>query len=238
VNGEAQKVTRVLLADDDEELCEMLGAYLLREGFAVDFAHDGDAALDKVLTGDYDLVVLDVMMPRRDGFEVLRRLRREMLIPVLMLTARGGDVDSIVGLELGADDYLPKPCNPRVLAARMRAVLRRAGADAQEDDGSSDIGIGDIELQRSARRVRQNGEPVDLTSTEFSVLAVLLQSAGRVVGKEALSEQALGRKLTRYDRSLDMHISNLRRKLGPLPDGDERIQTVRGVGYLYRRLEG
>lgn len=231
-------MTRVLLADDDEELCEMLGAYLLREGFAVDFAHDGDTALDKALTGEYDLMVLDVMMPRRDGFEVLRRLRREMFIPVLMLTARGGDVDSIVGLELGADDYLPKPCNPRVLAARMRAVLRRAGTDAAEDDGSDDLQVGDVELQRGARRVRQNGAPVDLTSTEFSVLAVLLQSAGRVVGKEALSEQALGRKLTRYDRSLDMHISNLRRKLGPLPDGDERIQTVRGVGYLYRRLEG
>lgn len=231
-------MTRVLLADDDEELCEMLGAYLLREGFAVDFAHDGDTALDKALTGEYDLMVLDVMMPQRDGFEVLRRLRREMLIPVLMLTARGGDVDSIVGLELGADDYLPKPCNPRVLAARMRAVLRRAGTDAAEDDGSDDLQVGDVELQRGARRVRQNGAPVDLTSTEFSVLAVLLQSAGRVVGKEALSEQALGRKLTRYDRSLDMHISNLRRKLGPLPDGDERIQTVRGVGYLYRRLEG
>ncbi len=237
MQSETQTVTRILLADDDEELCEMLGAYLLREGFAVDFAHDGETALSMALTGGYDLVVLDVMMPQRDGFEVLRDLRREMLIPVLMLTARGGDVDSIVGLELGADDYLPKPCNPRVLVARMRAVLRRAGADAP-DDGSGDIQIGDIDLQRSARRVRQNGTAVELTSTEFSVLAVLLQSAGRVVGKETLSEQALGRKLTRYDRSLDMHISNLRRKLGPCADGDERIQTVRGVGYLYRRLDG
>lgn len=227
---------RVLLADDDEELCEMLGAYLRREGFEVDAANDGEAALDRALSGSYDLIVLDVMMPKRDGFDVLRRLRRESLVPVLMLTARGSDVDSIVGLELGADDYLPKPCNPRVLTARMRAVLRRAGAEAEEDGG--DLQVGDLELRRAARRVRRGGEAVELTSTEFSVLAVLLHSAGRVVSKEALSEQALGRKLTRYDRSLDMHISNLRRKLGPLPDGEERIETVRGVGYIYRRTEG
>jgi DNA-binding response OmpR family regulator len=226
---------RVLLADDDEELCDMLGAYLRREGFEVECAHDGETALAKALSGSYDLVVLDVMMPKRDGFDVLRRLRRESLVPVLMLTARGSDVDSIVGLELGADDYLPKPCNPRVLTARMRAVLRRAGVEAEDDAG--DLQIGDIELRPGARRVRRGGEAVELTSTEFSVLAVLMQSAGRIVSKEALSEQALGRKLTRYDRSLDMHISNLRRKLGPLPDGEERIETVRGVGYLYRRTE-
>lgn len=228
---------RILLADDDEELCDMLGDYLRREGFDVDCAHDGDAALVSALAGGYDLLVLDVMMPKRDGFDVLRRLRQESLIPVLMLTARGSDVDSILGLELGADDYLPKPCNPRVLMARMRAVLRRAGAEAEGDGDADDLEVGDIELQRGARRVRRDGAPIELTSTEFSVLAVLLQSAGRVVGKEALSEQALGRKLTRYDRSLDMHISNLRRKLGALPGGEERIQTVRGVGYLYRRAE-
>lgn len=227
---------RVLLADDDEELCEMLSAYLVREGFDVDCAHDGEAALELALRGGYDLIVLDVMMPGRDGFEVLRRLRRDSFTPVLMLTARGSDVDSIVGLELGADDYLPKPCNPRVLVARMRAVLRRAGDEAS-GSAAGDIAIGDIELQQGARRVRQNDEAVELTSTEYSVLAALLQSAGKVVSKEVLSEQALGRKLTRYDRSLDMHISNLRRKLGPLAGGEERIQTVRGVGYLYRRMD-
>jgi two-component system response regulator CpxR len=228
---------RVLLADDDEELCEMLSAYLAREGFSVDCAHDGEAALELALRGGYELIVLDVMMPKRDGFEVLRRLRRESFTPVLMLTARGGDVDSIIGLELGADDYLPKPCNPRVLVARMRAVLRRAGDDAAVG-ASGDLTLGDIELQQGARRVRQHGEVVELTSTEYSVLAVLMQAAGKVVSKEVLSEQALGRKLTRYDRSLDMHISNLRRKLGPLPGGEERIQTVRGVGYLYSRMGG
>jgi len=228
-------VPRLLLADDDEELCEMLRAYLGGEGFDVDLAHDGDAALEQALSGDYDLIILDVMMPQRTGFDVLREIRRKSQVPVLMLTARGGDVDSIVGLELGADDYLPKPCNPRVLVARVRAVLRRGGAEVEE--GARDLAIGDIELRRGSRRVFQNGQPVTLTSTEYSVLSVLIEAAGRVVGKDALSEQALGRKLVRYDRSLDMHISNLRKKLGPLPGGVERIQTVRGVGYLYARAE-
>ncbi len=227
-------MTRLLLADDDEELCEMLGDYLAGEGIEVEVVHDGDAALTRALAGEHEIVVLDVMMPKRNGFDVLRELRRKSLMPVLMLTARGGDVDSIVGLELGADDYLPKPCNPRVLVARVRAVLRRAAADAQAE-GSDAPSVGDIELQPGARRVLQNGAPVALTSTEYSVLAVLLDSAGEVVSKESLSERALGRKLTRYDRSLDMHISNLRRKLGALPGGEERIQTVRGVGYLYVR---
>jgi DNA-binding response OmpR family regulator len=228
-------VPRLLLADDDEELCEMLGAYLAGEEFEVDVAHDGGEAIEKAAMESYDLIVLDVMMPRRNGFDVLREIRRESLLPVLMLTARGGDVDSIIGLELGADDYLPKPCNPRVLAARIRAILRRAGFGARDAD-ATDLRVGDIELQRGSRRVIQNGSPASLTSTEYSVLEVLLEAAGRVVTKEALSEQALGRKLVRYDRSIDMHISNLRRKLGPLPDGGERIHTVRGVGYLYTRV--
>lgn len=227
---------RLLLADDDEELCEMLAEYLRGEGFDVDAVHDGATALARAPGGGYDLVVLDVMMPGLGGLDVLRELRRTSLIPVLMLTARGSDLDSVVGLELGADDYLPKPCNPRVLIARIRAVLRRAGQGEQERT-EGDLAVGDIVLQRGARRVLQGETPVGLTSTEYSVLAVLLEEAGRVVDKEALSERALGRKLTRYDRSLDMHISNLRRKLGALPDGAERIQTVRGVGYLYTRLD-
>jgi len=226
---------RLLLADDDEELCEMLTEYLRGEGFEVDVAHDGATALARVPGGDYDLVVLDVMMPGLNGFDVLRELRRKALLPVLMLTARGSDMDSVVGLELGADDYLPKPCNPRVLVARIRAILRRAEHGEQERAGG-DLTVGDVVLQRGARRVLRHDAPVELTSTEYSVLAVLLEEVGRVVGKEALSERALGRRLARYDRSLDMHISNLRRKLGPLPGGAERIQTVRGVGYLYTRL--
>jgi DNA-binding response OmpR family regulator len=226
---------RLLLADDDEELCEMLAEYLRGEGFEIDIAHDGATALARLPGGDYDLVVLDVMMPGLNGFDVLRELRRKSLIPVLMLTARGSDLDSVVGLELGADDYLPKPCNPRVLVARIRAILRRADQGEQEK-ADGDLAIGDVVLQRGSRRVLQHGAPVELTSTEYSVLTALLVEVGRVVGKETLCERALGRKLTRYDRSLDMHISNLRKKLGPLPGGEERIQTVRGVGYLYTRL--
>jgi DNA-binding response OmpR family regulator len=214
----------------------MLGEYIRGEGFDVAIAHDGETALEKLARETFDLVVLDVMMPRLNGLDVLRELRRRSLIPVLMLTARGSDVDSVVGLELGADDYLPKPCNPRVLVARIRAILRRAGQGETERE-TSVLRVHDIELQRGARRVSLNGSPVELTSTEYSVLAILLEEVGRVVSKESLSERALGRKLTRYDRSLDMHISNLRRKLGLLPTGEERIQTVRGVGYLYTQLD-
>jgi two-component system response regulator CpxR len=180
-------------------------------------------------------VVLDVMMPGRNGFDVLRALRATSRVPVLMLTARGEDVDSIVGLELGADDYLAKPCNPRVLVARIRAVLRRAEAGTAESAHGEVVGVGDVELDPGSRSVRQHGRPVELTSTEFSVLAALLRRAGEVVSKADLSQAALGRELGRYDRSLDMHVSNLRRKLGPAPGGDERIKTVRGVGYLYTR---
>lgn len=230
-------MARLLLADDDAELGDMLAEYLRGEGFDVDVARDGEEALARAVSGDCDLVVLDVMMPGLNGFDVLRELRRKSLTPVLMLTARGSDTDSVVGLELGADDYLPKPCNPRVLVARIRAVLRRA-EQGEPDRADDDLAVGDIVMQRGSRRILQDGAPVELTSTEYSVLAVLLDEVGRVVGKEALCERALGRKLTRYDRSLDMHISNLRRKLGPLAGGEERIQTVRGVGYLYTRLEG
>jgi two-component system response regulator CpxR len=231
-------VNRILLADDDVELGEMLSQYLVAEGFSVDTAHDGEAALAKARSGDYDLIILDVMMPRMNGFDVLRELRAKSLMPVLMLTARGEDVDSIVGLELGADDYLAKPCNPRVLVARVRAILRRAettGASDNQDGAPPILKLGDIEMHPGTRRVQLRGQPVAMTSTEYSVLEVLLHEAGRVVSKATLSERALGRKLTRYDRSLDMHVVSLRKKLGPLDGGEERIKTVRGVGYQYTR---
>jgi len=227
-------VSRILLADDDVELGEMLTQYLAAEGFAVDTAHDGETALAKARSGNYDLVVLDVMMPRMNGFDVLRELRARSLIPVLMLTARGEDVDSIVGLELGADDYLAKPCNPRVLVARVRAILRRAES-ASTPDGPAILKLGDLEINAGTRRVQLRGQPVAMTSTEYSVLEALLHEAGHVVSKANLSERALGRKLTRYDRSLDMHVASLRKKLGPLDGGEERIKTVRGVGYQYTR---
>jgi len=227
-------VSRILLADDDVELGEMLTQYLAAEGFAVDTANDGETALAKARSGNYDLIVLDVMMPRMNGFDVLRELRARSLIPVLMLTARGEDVDSIVGLELGADDYLAKPCNPRVLVARVRAILRRAES-AAAPDGPAILKLGDLEINAGTRRVQLRGQPVAMTSTEYSVLEALLHEAGHVVSKANLSERALGRKLTRYDRSLDMHVASLRKKLGPLDGGEERIKTVRGVGYQYTR---
>ena len=231
-------VNRILLADDDVELTEMLTQYLASEGFAVESAHDGDTTLAKARSGEFDLMVLDVMMPNKNGFDVLRELRAHSQLPVLMLTARDEDVDSIVGLELGADDYLPKPCKPRVLVARIRAILRRAathGPDVAAGEAPHALTLGDLEMHTGTRRVLCGGRTVEMTSTEYSVLEVLLREAGHVVPKADLSERALGRRLTRYDRSLDMHVSSLRKKLGSLPGGEERIKTVRGVGYQYTR---
>lgn len=229
-------MNNILLVDDDIELCGMLKQYLETEGYRVDMVHNGADALQLARAGRYDIMVLDVMMPGLDGFEVLRELRRDSLLPVLMLTARGEDVDSIVGLELGADDYLSKPCNPRVLTARIKAILRRSHVDDSTDsinDRPGDIRLGDLVMETGLRRVTVKDSPVALTSTEYSVLEVLARQAGHVVSKEDVSEQALGRKLARYDRSIDMHISNLRKKLGPTANGDVRIKTVRGIGYQY-----
>jgi len=228
-------MNRILLADDDIELADMLVEYLNREGFEVDTVHDGKAALEKSLNDHYELIILDVMMPELNGFDVLRQLRTHSQVPVLMLTARGEDVDSIVGLEIGADDYLAKPCNPRVLVAHIRAILRRSESATTTPATVDILAIGDIELQRGARRVLLNHQPQTMTSTEYRVLEVLLESAGHVVSKQDLSDRALGRELSPYDRSLDMHVSNLRKKLGPLADDEERIKTIRGVGYQYTR---
>ena len=226
---------RLLLADDDPELSLMLKEYLEGNGFEVDTVPDGEQALKRALTEAFDLIILDIMMPGRNGLDVLRDLRAEKVTPVLMLTARGEDVDSIVGLELGADDYLPKPCNPRVLEARIRAVLRRSElhTDMGENDPAQLIKIGDVSLNGGSRSVKLGEHPIVLTSTEFSILEILMREAGRGVSKAELSDLALGRPLSRFDRSLDMHVSNLRRKLGPLADGGERINTVRGIGYQY-----
>ena len=219
----------ILLADDDVELCSLLEEYLQQEGFDVRLAHDGDQALSEADRPGVDAMVLDIMMPRRNGIEVLKELRLSSDLPVLMLTARGDDLDRILGLELGADDYLPKPCNPRELVARLRAVLRRSSGKV----GSGNIEIQDLELLPASRELRRNGERVDLTSTEFSVVQALLQKPGEIISKRDLYLTALGREPVRYDRSIDMHVSNLRRKLGAAPGGRERIETVRGIGYQY-----
>ncbi|MEJ2685870.1 MAG: response regulator transcription factor [Gammaproteobacteria bacterium] len=224
-------MTRVLLVDDDLELCEMLAEYLTVEGFAVDTAHDGEAGAARASQGGYDVVVLDVMLPRLNGFEALRRIRQSSPVPVLMLTAKGDEVDRIVGLEMGADDYLPKPCNPRELVARLRAILRRTGAEHGDGGGEGLLQAGGVSLRPASRTAQWRDATLDLTSTEYNLLQVLVREAGRVVTKAELSEQALGRRLARYDRSIDMHVSKLRRKLGVGPDGRSPIQTVRGVGY-------
>jgi two-component system, OmpR family, response regulator len=222
-------MNRILLVDDDVELCEMLGEYLAAEGFEVTLKHDAESGVETALGGDIDVVVLDIMLPGQSGLEALRQIRQQSLMPVLMLTAKGDDVDRIVGLELGADDYLPKPCNPRELVARLRAVLRRA-VPAKLGEV---LQIGEAVLRPSERLAEWAGEALELTSTEFDLLEVLMRSSGHVVSKNDLSERALGHPLARYDRSVDVHISNLRRKLGTLGDGRSPIQTVRGVGYQY-----
>ncbi len=233
-------MSQILLVDDDIELCEMLVEYLSWEGFVLDVAHDGEIGTQMASSGDYDVVVLDVMLPKLNGFDVLRRIRAESKTPVLMLTARGDDIDRIVGLEMGADDYLPKPCNPRELVARLRAILRRtqSSQSAHNVKHASDIlRSGDIEVHPESRQVFYAAKMLELTSTEYNILEVLIQEAGHVITKEALSERALGRKLTRYDRSIDMHVSNLRRKFGTDSCGQMLIQTVRGIGYQLIRKQ-
>ncbi len=227
-------MAKVLLIDDDVELCEMLAEYLGPEGFEVDTTHDGTSGAQQASGGNYDVVVLDVMLPGMNGFDVLRQLRTSSQVPVLMLTARGDDLDRIVGLEMGADDYLPKPCNPRELVARLRAILRRTRITPSAQNPNSNnrvICVGDIKLSPGSRSVSIKDKVLELTSTEYNLLEVLAQKAGQVISKENLSEQALGRPLARYDRSIDMHMSNLRRKLETGPDKQPLIQTIRGIGY-------
>jgi two-component system OmpR family response regulator len=224
-------MARVLLVDDDIDLSEMLREYLRHEGFDVDVAHDGETGVERALAGHYDIAVLDVMMPGINGIEVLRRIRATSRLPVLMLTARGDDVDKVIGLELGADDYVPKPCTPRELVARLRAILRRSVSETRPQVLTS----GALVVWPERRQVKLNGQPIELTSAEFGLLETLMRNAGRVVGKGELSEQGLGRPLTRFDRSIDVHISSIRQKLGTLADGRSWIQTVRGVGYQLLR---
>jgi two-component system, OmpR family, response regulator CpxR len=218
----------LLLIDDDAELCSLLGEFLKREGFTVDCEHEGNRGLEKALQPGNDLVVLDVMLPGIDGFEILRRLRQKSKVPVIMLTARGEDVDRIVGLELGADDYLPKPFNPRELAARIRAILRRY--EARPAEPANRIEINSVALDPGTREVLSDGKRADLTTFEFDILEMLMRSAGRVLSRDALMENFYNRKATPFDRSIDMHISHLRKKLA---NGESLIKTIRGVGYQF-----
>jgi DNA-binding response OmpR family regulator len=224
-------VTRILLIDDDAKLTALLGDYLAAEGFSVGIENDGPRGAVEALSGGYDIAVLDVMMPRLNGLEVLRRIRAQSTLPVLMLTARGDDIDRITGLELGADDYVPKPCTPRELVARIRAILRRMQPVTEPGGGDAVLVSGGLAMWPQQRRAEWLGECLTLTSTEFSLLEVLLRHAGRPVSKQDLSTRALGRPHTRHDRSIDVHLSSIRRKLGLLPDGRSIIQAVHHQGY-------
>lgn len=256
---DAPSAKSVLLIDDDEELCDLLQKFLGHEGFEIEVTMDGASGLERAVSGEHSVVVLDVMLPEMNGFDVLREIRRCSYVPVIMLTARGEDVDRIVGLELGADDYQAKPFNPRELAARIRAIQRRTLSPqfpSQQPPSSAPpsyrmpppasqqpsqllpdetrvLRVGDVVLHSQLRSVRRAEHEVPLTSVEFSILEQLLKSAGDIVSRESLAHDALGRRLSQSDRSVDVHVSNLRKKLGPSPDGRERIKSIRGVGYQY-----
>lgn len=222
---------RVLLVDDDVELSGMFKEYLEQEGMTVVAVHDGLAGVEASRNGGFDIAVLDVMMPGIDGMEALRRIRAFSRLPILMLTARGDEVDCVVGLELGADDYVSKPCTPRELAARLRAILRRAGGDGPAEI----VTAGPLTMWPQERRAQWQEAPLELTSTEYSLLELLARNAGRPVSKAELSDQALGRPLERYDRSIDVHMSSIRHKLGG-GDGRSWIQTIRGHGYQFVKI--
>ncbi|WP_434939360.1 response regulator [Shewanella sp. HL-SH8] len=226
-------MNRILLVDDDVGLSELLTQLLEMEGFAVNQAYDGQEGLTKALQTDFDLILLDVMLPQLGGFEVLKGIRKRKQTPVLMLTARGDEIDRVIGLEIGADDYLPKPFNDRELIARIRAILRRATNAEQELLTSDALKIGDLRLDPKRQEVYCNEQLMILTSTEFSLLLNLVANSGELVTKDSLSESVLGKKLMPFDRSLDMHLSNLRKKLPERKDGRARVKTLRGKGYIW-----
>ena len=223
----------ILIIDDDTELCSLLAEFLALDDFVVSSVHDGTVAVKHCSENAYDAIVLDVMLPGMQGLDVLRKIREVSQIPILMLTARGEDTDRILGLELGADDYLPKPCNPRELSARLRAILRRSNMETKaETSGDTEICVGATRLNSGNRSASYASTDLQLTSAEFNILQILLQHAGNIVGKEALSKQALGRALSAYDRSIDVHISKVRKKLAAA-GGDNLILSVRGAGYQF-----
>ncbi|MBZ5532458.1 MAG: response regulator transcription factor [Acidobacteriia bacterium] len=222
----------VLLIDDDTELSKLLEEYLQSEQLHLDAAHDGPSGLQKALSNQYAVVVLDVMLPGMSGLDVLKQLRQKSAVPVLMLTARGSELDRILGLELGADDYLAKPFNPRELVARLRAILRRTSGAASAGPAQP-VHLADVELHPESRSVTCDGKPVGLTGAEFDLLSAFLRSPGKIISREDLTQAALGRPMSPMDRSIDVHVSNLRRKLGPYDGEQERIKAIRGSGYVY-----
>lgn len=223
-------MTSVLLVDDDTELSKLLEEYLLSEQLTLESAHDGPSGLEKALSNHPAVVVLDVMLPGMSGLDVLKQLRQKSSVPVLMLTARGSELDRILGLELGADDYLAKPFNPRELVARLRAILRRTSGNSA---AGHPIHLADLELHPESRSVTCGGKPVSLTGAEFDLLHAFLRNPGKIISREDLTQAALGRPMSPMDRSIDVHVSNLRRKLGSYDGDQERIKAIRGSGYVY-----
>jgi DNA-binding response OmpR family regulator len=223
----------VLLVDDDLELTALLSQYLLSEGFEVHAVHDGELGAAEAASGRHDVVVLDIMLPRLSGIEALRRIRAHSQVPVLMLTARGDNIDRIVGLDMGADDYIPKPSSPGELVARIRAILRRTDARRVQAPapGSAVIDAGELVLHPGSQKATWFGAPLDLTGTEYRLMEVLARHAGTLVSKQDISQEAFGRPLARFDRRIDVHISSIRQKLGLRTDGQSWIQSVRGLGY-------
>jgi DNA-binding response OmpR family regulator len=223
-------MNKILLIDDDVALCELLTEYLVSEGFAVESAHTGPEGVSRAVAQHWGAIVLDVMLPGMNGFDVLKQIQPRCAAPVLMLTARGEDTDTVLGLELGADDYVAKPCSPRVLVARLRNLLRRK---VEEPTAHIQRQIGDLSFDKNNRRVTVGESEIELTGAEFNLLVLLLEHAGELVSKEVLAKQGLGRALQAYDRRIETHMAQIRKKLGPLPDGSPRIKTVRGAGYQY-----
>jgi DNA-binding response OmpR family regulator len=228
---------RVLVIDDDRELCQLVSVCLVREGMKVQASHDGRSGLTLALTGQHDLAILDVMLPQLTGLQVLKQLRNNSNIGILMLTARGEEADRIMGLEYGADDYLSKPFSAGELVARIRALARRLKPwpDGEMGRAPERLEIDDLILDEGARTCRRNGEIIDLTTAEFDLLSLFLRCSGRAVHRKELSKQVLDRDWSPFDRSIDVHVSNLRRKLGSLPEGTERIRGIRNIGYIYAR---
>ena len=227
----------ILIIDDDTELCELLQEYFSAEKLTSDSVHDGVSGLNKVKNENYDLVILDIMLPEMNGLDVLKEIRKVSKIPVIMLTAKGDEIDRVLGLELGADDYMPKPFSPRELVARIRAVFRRSELTVNKPKDNYKVELNGVVLDSSTKEVTKDGQNLSLTEVEFSLLEQLIRSAGNVVERQDLALKVLGRRLTYDDRSLDVHMSNLRKKLGKNQGGNDLIKTIRGIGYLYVKPE-
>lgn len=225
-----------LLIDDDTEFCDLLTEYLSGEGFIITVAHDGQSGAEKAIASNYDIIILDVMLPKLNGFDALKKIKAKTNTPVLMFTAKGEEIDQVIGLEIGADDYLPKPCSPRLLVARLKAILRRV---TDQENSSTEIVTfiaDDIVIHVDKHFALLAGKPLELTNSEYNILLCLVKNKNKVVTKDELCEKGLNRKIEVFDRSVDMHISHLRNKVGKMPNGSARIRTIRGIGYLLENL--